>query len=272
MSPLLAGEIPIVGIPQRQIAVKDVRNTVSGYVRDFEEVTDQVVFTLGSSFAINRGTTVDLFFDWEEGGALESVEDPTAFTDYAARVNADGTGTNRTSELNVTAEVSQFNEGKISISYPAGGPDATIYVTMLQVKGTILRATSSTKVTPHGCGQPWEVQAEDAGAAGHVDKQPGHNAAEGRRHPCGDGEPGDPLHLWLVREGLGRFHGPGAFAEDQAEDAELSGGVLHRKHPSAGAARPGLATVHDKGDAGCWLGCAPAAASRRQCDGSPDWS
>ena len=84
VSPLLAGEIPIVGIPQRQIAVKDVVNTVSGYVRDFEEVTDQVVFTLGSSFAINRGTTIDLFFDWEEGGALESVADPTAFTDYAA--------------------------------------------------------------------------------------------------------------------------------------------------------------------------------------------
>ena len=82
--------------------------------------------------------------------------------DYAARVNADGTGTNRTSELNVTAEVAQFNEGKISISYPAGGPNATIYVTMLQVKGTILRASLVDESDPHGCGQPWEVQAEDA--------------------------------------------------------------------------------------------------------------
>ena len=102
--------------------MKDVVNTVNGYVRDFEEVTDQVVFTLGSSFAINRGTTIDLFFDYEEGGALESVEDPAAFTDYAARVNADGTGTNRTSELNVTAEVAQSTRGRSALAIRPAGP------------------------------------------------------------------------------------------------------------------------------------------------------
>ena len=149
VSPLLSDEIPIVGIPSRKIAVKDVINTVSGFVRDFERKTDQIIFTLGTAFGVNRGSTVTLFFDYEENqGALESVEDPVATTDYMVNAAIDGSGSDRTSVLDVTAEINQFNELKITVSYPAAGStEATLYVTSLQVKGAVLTATSSTKVT-----------------------------------------------------------------------------------------------------------------------------
>ena len=147
VNPLGAGEIAIVGRPRREIAVKDVVNTVAGYIRDYEEKADVEVFKLGTPFAINRGTTEDIFVDYEGGGALLTANTPASTTDYLANVDSDGMGSNRTSEIDVATEVSQFNELRISVSYPSSGTDAVVYITKLEVTATVLRALESQKVT-----------------------------------------------------------------------------------------------------------------------------
>lgn len=144
----LAGEIKVTGRPQREIAVKDVHNEVVGFVRQYETLTAETVFERQDAIAIARGGSVPLFADFEGEGAVSELDAPASGTDYTAHVNMDGSGNNRSSLLDVTVELSQFNEIKVVVNYPTvGGAPAELFITKMVVKGSILRRLAPAKVS-----------------------------------------------------------------------------------------------------------------------------
>ncbi len=147
LSTALAGEIKVAGRPQREIAVKDVHNEVLGFVRQYAPMAAQTVFERLDPIPIAKGTTIDLFADYEEDGAVIELDTPVATTDYTANNNIDGSGTNRTNRIDVNPSFSQFNEVKVAVTYPsvAGLPDE-IFITKLTIKGSVLRRLQSAKV------------------------------------------------------------------------------------------------------------------------------
>ena len=145
---LVSGEHAIIGRPNREIAIKDVVNDVVGFVREFETETAQTVFRREEAVAIGLGTSVFLVSDFEEDGAVLSIDTPVAFVDYTARRNADGTGANDTSRLTLTATISQFNEVQVEVIYPTqGGTEPSeVFLTTANLKGTVLRRLPPDKV------------------------------------------------------------------------------------------------------------------------------
>ena len=113
----LPGEFKIVGRPEREIAVKDVFNEVVGFIRQYETLTDELVFERQDFIQIDRGGSVELFADFE-GAAVSDLDDPVSGTDYNAYENMEGTGTNWAFALTVDVEISQFNEIKVVVNYP----------------------------------------------------------------------------------------------------------------------------------------------------------
>ena len=73
-----AGQIAIIGRPQREIAVKDVKNEVIGEVREYAPMTGQTVFEREEPIAIGLGQTISIFADVEtvlgETGAVSSLD------------------------------------------------------------------------------------------------------------------------------------------------------------------------------------------------------
>ena len=145
---LLSGEHAIIGRPNRQIAIKDVVNQVVGFVREFETETAQTVFRREEAVAIGLGTSVFLVSDFEEDGAVLSIDTPVAGTGYTASRNADGTGANDTSRLTLTATISQFNEVQVEVIYPTqgGNEPSEVFLTTANLKGTVLRRLPPDKV------------------------------------------------------------------------------------------------------------------------------
>ena len=160
LAAVLAGEIPIHGQPDRQIAVKDVHNEVVGFVRQYNERTGETVFELTEPVAVALGTTITLREDFE--GAAVSALDSTI--SHSARVNADGSGGNRTAALQLTASIGQFNEVEVEVSYPTGGgfTDNEVYLRSVIVTGTVLERVQPLKVPLRRQHVANEVQAQDA--------------------------------------------------------------------------------------------------------------
>lgn len=134
------GEITIVGEPDDEIRTKDIFNEIVGEVRQFEEKADETVFASHDAIPIALGGRLDLVSVYPiDEGAVTELTDPVRGTDWRARPNADGTGTNRDARVEVDVELMDFNETHITIVYPnVTGYDATLYVTGLTVKGTVL--------------------------------------------------------------------------------------------------------------------------------------
>ena len=145
---VLSGEHAIIGRPNREIAIKDVVNDVVGFVREFETETAQTVFRREEAVAIGLGTSVFLVSDFEEDGAVLSIDTPVAFVDYTARRNADGTGANDTSRLTLTATITQFNEVQVEVLYPTqgGNEPSEVFLITANLKGTVLRRLPPDKV------------------------------------------------------------------------------------------------------------------------------
>ena len=142
----LAGEIKVVGRPQREIAVKDVHNQVVGFIRQYETLTAETVFERQDPISIDRGGAVTLFADFEEGTVV-SLDLPASGTDYVANEAMDGSGTDRSSLLTVAATISQFNEIEVAILYPVTpGAPAELFLTNINIKGSILRRLQPAKV------------------------------------------------------------------------------------------------------------------------------
>ena len=68
----LPGEFKIVGNPEREIAVKDVFNEVVGFIRQYETLTDELVFERQDFIQIDRGGSVELFADFRGRGCKRS--------------------------------------------------------------------------------------------------------------------------------------------------------------------------------------------------------
>ena len=126
----LPNEFKIVGKPEREIAVKDVFNEVVGFIRQYETLTDELVFERQDFIQIDRGGSVELFADFE-GAAVSDLDDPVSGTDYNAYENMQGTGTNWSFALDVVVEISQFNEIRVVVNYPVvTGYPAELFFTM----------------------------------------------------------------------------------------------------------------------------------------------
>ena len=123
-------------------------NEVVGFVREYAPKTNQVVFDREEPIAIGLGQTISIFADAEsvlgETGAVRSLNTPT----FTGNRDADGGGPNRTTALAVTAAIRQFNEVEIQITYATGQgfTDAQVYLTSVQVTGTVLERLQPTKV------------------------------------------------------------------------------------------------------------------------------
>ena len=135
-----AGQLRIVGNPRREIAVKDVHNEVAGDVRQFEQRTGETVHASHDPIPIALGGRLDLVSIFPVGtGALSELDALVAGTDWTANTMPDGSGTNRTSRVDITLELMDFNEAHITIAYPTGGGfDSTLYVRGLTISGTVL--------------------------------------------------------------------------------------------------------------------------------------
>ena len=153
LSAPLAGEFKIAGRPQREIAVKDVHNEVLGFVRQFERRTSQDVFQRVDAIPIDRGGSVTLYADFDDetggnfGGAVESLITPVSGTHYTANDEMDGSGTDRSSLLDVVPTISQFNEIEVIVNYPVTpGAPAEIFITSITIRGAILRPIVPSKI------------------------------------------------------------------------------------------------------------------------------
>lgn len=144
--PPLINQLRIVGNPRRELAVKDVHNIVEGTVRQFETQTNETLYTNHESIPIALGGRVDLVAIWDpRRGAVTELN---ALTGWTAHPNADGSGADRTSRVNITIELMDFNEIHITIVYPTGaGFDDTLYVRGLTVTGSLLTITTPLTVS-----------------------------------------------------------------------------------------------------------------------------
>ena len=186
----LAGEIAVVGRPKRDIAVKDVVNEVVGYTRQYETVLAQTVFQRRDPIQIDRGGSVTLFADFvgEGGGAVSDLDTPASGTDYTAHAAMDGSGNDRASLLDVTAEISQFNEVKVVVNYPVSpGVPAELFITLLDLKGSDSQEPAPGQGAKAKRSIDREVQAQDSRAAGYLDSEPSQHGGAGGCHPRGAG-------------------------------------------------------------------------------------
>ena len=145
-----ADEIQIDGEPRKLTAVKDVHNVVQGDVRQFETKTGETVYTSEIPIPIALGGRLDLVSVYPvETGAVSELDTLVAQTDWTANTAADGTGNNRTSQVDIDIELMDFNEIHITITYPtmAGTQADTLYVRDLTIEGTVLTVTTSLQVT-----------------------------------------------------------------------------------------------------------------------------
>ena len=135
-------EIRIVGNPRRIIAVKDVHNVVVGSVRQFESKADETLFASLDPIPIALGGRLDLVSVYDVArGAVSELNALVAGTDWTANTSPDGSGSNRTSQVDVEIELMDFNEVHMTLTYPTitGQTQAdTVYVRGLTVKGTVI--------------------------------------------------------------------------------------------------------------------------------------
>ena len=95
-------EIRIVGNPRRINAVKDVHNIVAGSVRQFESKADETVFASLDPIPIALGGRLDLVSVYDVArGAVSDLNALIAGTDWTATTSPDGSGNNRTSQVDI---------------------------------------------------------------------------------------------------------------------------------------------------------------------------
>ena len=140
-----AGHLKVHGRPKREIAVKDITNQVVGYIREFATRDALTILERGEAIPVGLGSTVTITADFE-GGAVEDI-DP--ITDFTANAEPDGSGADRKAALTLSASIGQFNEILVEVSYPTGGgfSEAELYLTTLNVTGTVLQNVAPSKVT-----------------------------------------------------------------------------------------------------------------------------
>ena len=146
-----ANEIRIVGNPRRINAVKDVHNVVAGSVRQFESKADETVFASLDPIPIALGGRLDLVSVYDVArGAVSELNALIAGTDWTANTSPDGSGNNRTSQVDIEIELMDFNETHMTLTYPTitGQTQAdTVYVRGLTVMGTVLAEGTPLLVT-----------------------------------------------------------------------------------------------------------------------------
>ena len=144
-------ELQVEGEPQKLIAVKDVHNVVEGDVRQFETKTEEEVYTSEIPIPISLGGRLDLVSAYDpKSGAVTELDDLTAGTDWTANVASDGTGADRTSQVNIEIELMDFNEIHITCAYaniPGQSQVETLYIRDLTIKGTVLKVSTPLLVT-----------------------------------------------------------------------------------------------------------------------------
>ena len=111
------------------------------------------MFQRVDAIPIDRGGSVTLYADFDDasggnlGGAVESLITPVAGTHYTANNAMDGSGTDRSSLLDVVPSISQFNEIEVVVNYPVSpGVPAEIFITSITILGAILRPIVPAKV------------------------------------------------------------------------------------------------------------------------------
>ena len=249
---LVSGEHAIIGRPNREIAIKDVVNEVVGFVREFATETGQIVFQREEAVAIGLGTSVLLVSDFEEDGAVLSIDTPVAGTDYTIRRNADGTGADDAHRITVTTSISQFNEMQVELLYPTqGGTEPNeVFLTMADLKGTVLRRLPPDKVVRRAATSITPVQAQDAGAARDVDQQPAGDEDAGGRATGAARRLRDTGGVRLDSGGLRRLHCAGDLGPHSPQTAVLHQRRVHREPGAVHTAERQAARLHHPGH-GC---------------------
>ena len=141
-----SGEIRIVGNPKREIAVKDVHNEVVGLLQTFQTLDSQVLIQFQDAIPIALGGRLDLMTQYPiDRNGVSALDTLVSGTDWAANTAADGSGSNRTSQVSITPVLDDFNEIDVTIAYPVitGQTQATtVYVRGLQIKGTLISSAT----------------------------------------------------------------------------------------------------------------------------------
>ena len=143
-------EIQIDGDPRKLTAVKDVHNVVQGDVRQFQTRASETVYESEIAIPIALGGRLDLVSVYPvETGAVQELDSLVAGTGWTANTAADGSGTDRTSQVAIDIELMDFNEIHITITYPTtGGSQAdTLYIRDLAIEGSVLTVSTALQVT-----------------------------------------------------------------------------------------------------------------------------
>ena len=126
-----------------------MHNEVVGEVRQFEERAGETVFTSVDAIPIALGGRLDLVSVYPIAqGAVTELDTLTPSTDWTANVAADGSGTDRTSQVDIQIELMDFNETHITITYPtmSGVQADTLYIHDLAITGTVLTESVPLRV------------------------------------------------------------------------------------------------------------------------------
>ena len=143
-----ANQIHIVGNPRRQHAVKDVHNSVQGQVKQFQEIVDEEVFVPTDAIPIGLGEALDIVSPYPAGfGAVRSLN---AVSGWTANNMPDGSGSDLTSQVAITAELMDFNEIHVEILYGVimgQAQESTIYIRDLVIEGTVFAQKTALLIT-----------------------------------------------------------------------------------------------------------------------------
>ena len=141
-------EIRIVGRPRRELAVKDVHNVVVGEVPQFESGTGETIASLSDPIQLIPGQRADLYVRYpQDRGGVSALDALVANTDWTANVESDGSGSDRSGQIQVAAVIEDFNFIRLTLTRNTG-TTGTAYVTSLLLTGTVLSLSQALEPPP----------------------------------------------------------------------------------------------------------------------------
>ena len=144
-----SGEIAAEGVGQ-ELAVKEVVNELTGEVRQYTTEADEVIHELSEPIEILLGNSHVLIANHRGDGFIESITTPTG-TDLVANSASDGSGTDETDQIQVSVAQVGFNQVRAFLIYPTRTgmtQAASVFVTTLRIKGTVLEPADPLLVDP----------------------------------------------------------------------------------------------------------------------------